>query len=68
MSDKLSPRINRALAELEFDLWEALVNGELEPNVDLKLNFVVKRAGVGTGVYEEAVSVVISIRKQDAAY
>jgi hypothetical protein len=63
-SEHLSPRVNRALAELEFDLWQALIEGELEPDTDLKLDFKVKRQGIGTGPYEESVDVVIAIRKR----
>lgn len=63
---ELSPRIRKALAELEFDLWEAIMEHELPVNVDLNLGFTVKREGVGTGPYEESVDVTISIRKTDA--
>jgi hypothetical protein len=55
----LPPRVDRALAELEFDLWEALVNGEIEPNVDLKFNFKIKHKDGR----EESVDVTVAIRK-----
>jgi hypothetical protein len=55
----LPPRIDRALAELEFDLWEALVNGEIEPNVDLKFNFKIRHKDG----QEESVDVTVAIRK-----
>jgi hypothetical protein len=55
-------RIDRALAELEFDLWEALVEGEIYPGTDYKLEFVIRKKN-GT---EEQVKVIVSIRKQDA--
>jgi hypothetical protein len=54
-----SPRIDRALAELEFDLWEALMNGEIEPNVDLKFSFKIRHKDDR----EESVDVTVSIRK-----
>jgi hypothetical protein len=56
-------KIDTALAEFEYSLWEAMVNGELEPNSDLKFSFKVKRQGTEI---EDTVDVVISIRKQHA--
>jgi hypothetical protein len=55
----LPPRIERALAELEFDLWEALMSGDIEPNVDLKFNFKIRHKDGR----EESVDVTVSIRK-----
>jgi hypothetical protein len=55
----LPPRIDRALAELEFDLWQALMDGEIEPNVDLKFNFKIKHKDGS----EDSVDVTVAIRK-----
>jgi hypothetical protein len=55
----LPPRIDRALAELEFDLWQALMDGEIEPNADLKFNFKIKHKDGR----EESVDVTVAIRK-----
>jgi hypothetical protein len=59
IQSNLPPRIDRALAELEFDLWEALMNGEIEPNVDLKFNFQITHKDGR----EESVDVTVAIRK-----
>ena len=59
IQSNLPRRIDRALAELEFDLWEALINGEIEPNADLKFNFKIRQKDD----QEESVEVTVSIRK-----
>lgn len=64
---KLQPRIKRAIAELEFELWQAMMEGDLEPNTDIKFDFQVRRSGgIGSGPYVESVDVVIAIRKRHA--
>lgn len=57
-------RIDAALAEFEFSLWEAIVYGELNPNSDLRFSFKVKRKD---SEIEDSVDVVVTIRKTDAA-
>jgi hypothetical protein len=59
----MSSRVDTALAEFEYNIWEAIVYGELEPNSDLKFSFKVKRHGTEI---EDTVDVVVSIRKQHA--
>jgi hypothetical protein len=67
MSNQFSPRIKRALAELEFDLWEAVMLNEMEPNTDIKFDFTVRRSGTGSGPYEETVEVTVAMRRRPHA-
>jgi hypothetical protein len=59
MLNQSSQRIDRALAELEYDLWQALLDGEIEPNADLKFNFQVTHKDGR----KESVEVAVAIRK-----
>jgi hypothetical protein len=52
-------RLDKVLADLEFELWDAMVNSELFDG-DIKLDFTIDK-GLNVG-YQEKVEVTISIR------
>jgi hypothetical protein len=52
-------RLRNVIAELEFGLWEAMVENELSDG-DIKFNFAINKGPDVT--YQELVEVIISVR------
>jgi hypothetical protein len=61
-SSKLPQRLQHTFAELEYDLWEAVVDNTIKPDVEYTFGFTVERNNDGKLV-KETVLVTVSIKK-----
>jgi hypothetical protein len=62
LNDDIPQKLQRAFAELEYDLWEAVIDKTIEPNFDYRFGFTVER-NVDGKLVKETIAVTVSMRK-----